>query len=199
MKNILYIALFLLPSMLLAQDFFDERWFFQASAHLNIPRKEKATYSYGVHFIDHLGRDASYGKEYKFREKVIYSTDFSTNYLFTRSLAVGAIVVIHHFRAPVTTALKAGIVVRGMLPKASYADIYGQLSGFIPLSKQVKASFGEAKIGLSIPIVVEDVFTVSVLIDASYTSFEVGKPILADEIPDTVEYRTLGIGFGIRF
>ena len=106
---------------------------------------------------------------------------------------------IHHFRAPVTTALKAGIVVRGMLPQASYADIYGQLSGFIPLSKQVKASFGEAKIGLSIPIAVEDLFTVSVLIDASYTSFEVGKPILSDEIPDTAEYRTLGIGFGFRF
>ena len=86
-----------------------------------------------------------------------------------------------------------------MLPQASYADIYGQLSGFIPLSKQVKASFGEAKIGLSIPIAVEDSFTVSVLIDASYTSFEVGKPILSDEIPDTAEYRTLGIGFGIRF
>ena len=72
MKNILYIAVFLLPSMLLAQDFFDERWFFQASAHLNIPRKEKATYTYGVHFIDHLGRDASYGKEHKFKEKVIH-------------------------------------------------------------------------------------------------------------------------------
>ena len=52
MKNILYIAVFLLPSMLLAQDFFDKRWFFQASANLNIPRKEKATYTYGVHFID---------------------------------------------------------------------------------------------------------------------------------------------------
>ena len=98
------------------------------------------------------------------------------------------------------TALKVGGVVRLFMDKDSYnTDIFGQLSGFIPLSKKVKASLGEAKLGLSIPIAEEDNFAVAVLLHIAYVTYDVAVPILGDEIPDIVEYRSVGLGFSIRF
>ena len=132
------------------------------------------------------------------KTKVIYSTDFSMNYLLFERFSIGALTGINHFRNPIATALKLGGVIRYELIEDSFGYVFVQFSGFFPLHN-VKISTGEAKIVLSIPLLVEESYSVGVILHASYTSFTPAKPLFTDETPDLVEYRGVGFGFGIRF
>lgn len=120
------------------------------------------------------------------------------NYLLFERFSIGALTGINHFRNPIATALKLGGVIRYELIEDSFGYVFAQFSGFFPLHN-VKISTGEAKIGLSIPLLVEESYSVGVILHASYTSFTPAKPLFADETPDLVEYRGVGFGFGIRF
>ena len=198
MRKIILLVVFLLFQRIQAQDFYNERWFFHSDISLNISPESKSIYSYAKNDLDK--QKGIYGKDINLKTKPIYSTDFSVNYILSKTISVGALTGINHFRNPVATALKVGGIVRLFMAKDSYnTDIFGQLSGFIPLSKKVKASLGEAKLGLSIPIAEEDNFAVAVLLHIAYVSYDVAVPILGDEIPDIVEYRSVGLGFSIRF
>jgi len=183
MRKIILLVVFLLFQRIQAQDFYNERWFFHSDISLNISPESKSIYSYATNDLDK--QKGIYGKDINLKTKPIYSTDFSVNYILSKTVA---------------TALKVGGIVRLFMGKDSYnTDIFGQLSGFIPLSKKVKASLGEAKLGLSIPIAEEDNFAVAVLLHIAYVTYDVAVPILGDEIPDIVEYRSVGLGFSIRF
>ena len=109
MRKIILLVVFLLFQRIQAQDFYNERWFFHSDISLNISPESKSIYSYATNDLDK--QKGIYGKDINLKTKPIYSTDFSVNYILSKSISVGALTGINHFRNPVATALKVGSVV----------------------------------------------------------------------------------------
>ena len=139
------------------------------------------------------------GDEALLNEKPIISSDFTVNYRLFRILSVGAVGGFTHFQNPVASGLKLGSVLRLNPVKNYQGNIFLQVAGFLPLSTLVKPSIGEVKVGLSIPFLVRNKYSMFLSAYTSYTSFDVAEPLFWSETPEMMEYRGIGFSFGVRF
>ena len=77
MRKIVYIIFFLvLPYSVKGQNIEDKRWFSQAEVNVTVPNKDKSIYSFNTKTANMKGNE-----DIVLKTKVIYSTDFSMNYL----------------------------------------------------------------------------------------------------------------------
>ena len=174
----------------------ESRWFYQGELSFTFPRNGGAKYSYS--WLN--SRTNLYeGNEALLNEKPIISSDFTVNYRLFRILSVGAVGGFTHFQNPVASGLKLGSVIRLNPVKNYQGNIFVQVAGFLPLSTLVKPSIGEVKVGLSIPFLVRNKYSMFLSAYTSYTSFDVAEPLFWSETPEMMEYRGIGFSFGVRF
>ena len=201
MRKIVYVIFFLvLPYSVKGQNLEDKRWFSQAEVEITIPRRDKVLYS----FSDINTVDITKNRDYRvggivLDRKVLWGTNYSINYQLFRRWSIGALGGFTYLSYPSISVLKLGGVIRFDFSEEFKANAFLQLSDYIPLKKSLQHNLGEIKLGLSIPVLVEDKFSINASLYTLYSTFHMAKPLFADETPDLVEYRGVGFGFGIRF
>lgn len=205
MKRIFIILFFSIINSLHSQE---SRWFSHADVEVMIPRSENTKYSFSKKQLlkeyfegNEITREYPHGYTKKMSDKPAFSLNYSFNYQFWDGLSFGVVTGLYHLPLPEATlsAAKFGGQFRYTFDEDYKASMYIQVVGFLPLNKYVTTELGEARFGMTFPIIDNDEYVFTATLYTSYVSFQINKPLLYDEKPDIVESKGFGIGLGIRF
>jgi hypothetical protein len=178
------------------------KWFQSAEFTITIPNQKNAMYSYWKPVAPYSQQLTYVSRSPVIGEVGILSLDYSINYQLLKHLSVGAVGGITKYGDPKTYMLKTGSVIRFYPRKASIGNAFVQLAAALPFAPKYdyNASFGEAKMGISLPLGERNGYGVLFSLFLSYNSLEPQIPLLKeDDTPEMVEYRGAGFSLAIKF
>lgn len=186
MTRIFIILFFSIINTLHSQE---SRWFSHADVETFLPNGNGIEYN-------RKGKS-----NIKMKNRPTFGLNYSFNYQFWDGLSFGVVTGLYHLPLPEATlsAAKFGGQFRYTFDEDYKASMYIQVVGFLPLNKYVTTELGEARFGMTFPIIDNDEYVFTATLYTSYVSFQINKPLLYDEKPDIVESKGFGIGLGIRF
>jgi hypothetical protein len=169
----------------------DKKWFSTAEIELLIPSKVRYN-----HFFK-SNNNTTYSDE-ELTKNVSFGLTYAINYPIFNKLSLGAVTSFEHQTSYNITALKFGGKINYYFTNYENASFYLMVL-HNTFSSKSKRKMGNVRLGLAFPVgkINENNLTLNLFWDHDF--YKLKEPLLASEIPDSINFTSYGVSFGIQF
>ncbi len=169
----------------------DKKWFSTAEVEFLIPSKVRYN-----HFFTN-NNQPKYSED-ELTKGISFGLTYSINYPIFNKLSLGVVSNFEHQTVYNITALKFGGKINYYFTNYENATFYLMVL-HNTISNKAKSEMGNVRLGLAFPIAELDENNITLNFFWDHDFYRLKKPLISNEIPDSVTFTSFGASIGIQF